>query len=72
MMERRDKLDSININDLFRSKLYPIPPNTDNKKQKWKHRNFWGGGGVLGEDLTCFSCIKVVPVLSIGLVIHLS
>ncbi len=76
-MERRDKLDSININDLFRSELNPIPQNTDNKKQKWKTQKLlggWGqenGGGVLGEDLPCFSCLKIVPVLSIGLVIHL-
>ena len=47
MMERRDKLDSININDLFRSKLYPIPPNTDNKKQKWKHTE------TFGENIKC-------------------
>lgn len=43
-MERRDKLDSININDLFRSELNPIPPNTDNKKQKWKTQKLLGGG----------------------------
>ena len=48
MMERRDKLDSININDLFRSKLYPIPPNTDNKKQKWKHTETFGEDGTRG------------------------